>query len=159
MRERGQDVAAAGTFDQRGVVQVVLPRSPLAENDHVAAREGVDELVVVVRDVGGEEDVAHLLRCGGRDELPAVHEPVEAEELADRRGVGVIGDRVAEPLAVRAVVFADPEAAAPTGIVEAAGVQHLLDLAQAHLARVLRGHLVARRVDHQSELVLRLRVE
>ena len=94
-----------------------------------------------------------------KDELAAREEPVEAEELAHRHGVGVVRDRVADALAAGAVMLPDPDPAAVRGVVEAVRVQHALDLGQPHGARILRRHLVARGLDHQAELVLRLRID
>ena len=79
--------------------------------------------------------------------------------MAHGRGVRVIAERVADAFAAAAVVPAHPNPAAVVGVVEVVGVEHLLNLRQAQRAGVLGSHLVARSLDHQTQLVPRLRIE
>ena len=114
--ERDEDVVSAGAGDDGGVVMPILPGAPFADDLNIATGEAFNELDVVRRDVGRGENFAHGLGGGGRDELVLFEPEIEAKQLADGDGVGFVADGVADALIVRAVMFADPNAAAVIGM-------------------------------------------
>ena len=131
VREGDEDVVAVFGFDEGGVVEPVFPGAPFAEDFNVAIGEGFDEFDLVVGDFGGGEDFAHRARGGRGEEVVLGEEEIEAEELAHGRGVRVVADGAADAFAALAVMFADPDAAAARGVVEAVTIESGLNLAEA----------------------------
>jgi hypothetical protein len=80
---------------------------------------------------------------------------IKSEQLADRRGVGVVARRGAGACAGLAVMFAHPETAAALSVVQAMDGEHLLNLFQAEQPRKFGRQFIARGLDHQTEFMLR----
>src|SRR4051794_6591880 len=108
--------AAAGHHGR--IVSPILPGAPLANDLHVAAGETFNELDVIVLERWRLEDLAHLFRGCGRDELPLFEHDEEAQDLAHCGCVGVVRDGAAIALGSLAVMFADPDATAALSVVK-----------------------------------------